>query len=85
MAEQDICFVVQSGCRYEGGRVVAVSLSYERARDKALELVAQEQADDDEVWADTGEEERPARWTEEKTDYWTNGMDFVYVKQMELI
>jgi hypothetical protein len=79
------CFVVQMGCRYEGGSVCAASLSYMSARMKALEMVAAEQLNDDEIWDGRPAEDRPDRWLEKEPDFWTNDLDFVSVTAFELL
>ena len=41
------CFIIEQGCSYEGGGVVAVSLSFEKAEEYSLKLVEKEQEKDD--------------------------------------
>jgi hypothetical protein len=41
------CYIIEQGCTYEGGGVVAVSLDYEKAIEYSLKLVEKEQKEDE--------------------------------------
>ena len=47
------CFIIEQGCSYEGGGVVAVSLDFDKAVTYSLKLVEKEQEEDDrhQEWA----------------------------------
>jgi len=41
------CFIIEQGCVYKGGGVVALSLNFEKAVEYASKLVVKEQKEDD--------------------------------------
>jgi hypothetical protein len=41
------CYIIEQGCTYEGGGVVAVSLDYDEAIKYALKIVEKEQKEDE--------------------------------------
>ena len=83
-------FVLSSGCRYEGGTVESVHSTKESGRAAALKLVKKrndtfdeyrvaEAAEGDNYWANHPD------MTEEDDGFWSDGMDYIALREMELL
>lgn len=104
------CYVIESGCIYEGGGVDGVSLEYDIAIEYAKSIVLERQKENDEhyewyiehtnemilndptLYKDLTKEEfdeyiksNHSIWKQETEKYWSDGMNYIRVIEMDLI
>jgi hypothetical protein len=91
---QGKCYVVSSGCVYEGGWTESVHLSKESAIKVAKKLVGYRQQDNNEAYERSRERHKVAGYKppekivyrkDKEREYWTDGYDYVQVVEFELM
>lgn len=85
--DESIYNIIQTGNVYEGGGIGDTAFKdYHTARREAELLVDGKQEEDDECYDWNYEMSPPvSEWTEVEEDYWTNEVDFVEIKTIEVI